>query len=335
MSDVDNVRRDPPADWRDKLIAILSADGITELPKTSKWKRYLIGFGKTLGWIVVAILFWVVIVLVGSLIVSLPIYYLLPHYEFDTYMNRISPIFGLIGIIADAWLVYPRMRRAARELSQVKMGHQPTQVLRKAKHAPVLFLRSFNFDSITSSVPTWQDRLPINMPAMPTSELNLVQMIWRHAPVLAIGRPGESTPPVGAVRFYARQDVWKQTVQAIVPLCQLVVWTTGHTEGLRWEIKHLLESVPPQKLLLWLHVNIGNWTAAHRDSEWAKSCDAYRDVFPKELPADAASMRFIAFEDDWTPIPIPGPGYRPSVWEYIASWPKTYGLEPFLRKMLQ
>jgi len=39
-------------------------------------------------------------------------------------------------------------------------------------------------------------------------------------------------------------------VEAIVPLCQLVVWTTGHTEGLRWEIKHLLENVPPQKLLL-------------------------------------------------------------------------------------
>jgi len=52
---------------------------------------------------------------------------------------------------------------------------------------------------------------------MPTAELNLVQMLWRHAPVLAIGRPGESTPPVGAVRFYARQDVWKQTVQSIVP----------------------------------------------------------------------------------------------------------------------
>jgi hypothetical protein len=33
------------------------------------------------------------------------------------------------------------------------------------------------------------------------------------------------------------------------------IWTTGHTEGLRWEIKHLLESVPPQKLFLWLHVD--------------------------------------------------------------------------------
>ena len=112
------------------------------------------------------------------------------------------------------------------------------------------------------------------------------------------------------------------------------IWTTGHTEGLRWEIKHLLESVPPQKLLLWLHVNIGNWKKAERDSEWEKFRAAYKDVFPKELPADAARMRFIAFEDDWSPIPIPGPGYWPSLWELIASWPRTYGLEPFLKKRL-
>jgi hypothetical protein len=39
MTDINN-RRDPPADWREKLIAVLSAVGITELPKVSKWKRF-------------------------------------------------------------------------------------------------------------------------------------------------------------------------------------------------------------------------------------------------------------------------------------------------------
>ena len=169
---------------------------------------------------------------------------------------------------------------------------------------------------------------------MPTSELNLVQMISRHAPVLAIGRPGESTPPFGAVRFYVHEDIWQKTVEAVVPLCQLVVWTTGHTEGLRWEIKHLLESVPPENLLMWLHVNIGKWTPAARDSEWEKFRNAYQTVFPKPLPTSAAGVRFIAFENDWTPIAVPGPGYRPSVWDLINSWPSTYGLEPILRRKL-
>lgn len=277
---------------------------------------------------------WAVSLIIGALIFYYPISKLAPFYAFDFYMGKALAAVSILAWIGIYWFVFPRMKRAGRALAQVRFGNRPTQVLRHAKHPPVLFLRSFNFDSISSSVPTWQDRLPLNV-AMPTAELNLVQMLWRHAPVLAIGRPGESTPPVGAVRFYARQDVWKQTVQSIVPLCQLVIWTTGHTEGLRWEIKHLLESVPPQKLFLWLHVNIGNWTAAQRDSEWAKFREAYRDVFPKELPAEAATMRFIAFEKDCTPIAIPGPGYRPSLGELIWSWPKTYGLEPFLRKRLQ
>ncbi len=324
MSDVGNVRRDP-AEWRHKLIAILSADGISELPKVAKWKRYLGGFGRYLGWLLVVPLSMIV----GIVIFSYPIFNFLPYDTASSYMGKVVLVFMLIGV----WFAYPRMRRVYREIVQIKLGHQPIQVLRDAKHAPVLFLRSFKFDILSAAVPKWQEYLPMNV-AMPTAELNLVQMIWRHAPVIAIGRPGEFAPPVGAVPFYARQDVWQKTVQAIVPLCQMVVWTTGHTEGLRWEIKHLLESVPSQKLLLWLHVNIGNWTAAERDSEWTKFREAYRDVFPKELPADAASMRFIAFQDDWTPIAIPGPGYRPSLWELIASWPKTYGLEPFLRKRL-
>jgi hypothetical protein len=326
MSDPGVDRRDQPADWRDKLIAILSGDDVTELPRIPKWKRYLIGYGKLLGWLLSVPLF----LFVGVIVVSYPIYSIFAHEQFDSYMNKIVVPMLLVVL----WFALPRIRRAFREMMQIKLGHQPIQVLQQAKRAPVLFLRSFNFDSISSKVPKWQEYLPINV-AMPTAELNLVQMIWRHAPVLAIGRPGESTPPTGAVRFYVRQDIWQATVEAIVPLCPLVVWTTGHTEGLRWEIKHLRERLAPRKLLLWLHFNIGRRTPAERDSEWKRFLESYGDIFPKPLPAGAARARFIAFEDDWTPVAIPGPGYRPSAWELIASWPSTYGLEPLLKQRLR
>jgi len=176
MSDVDSARRDPPADWRERLVAVLSADGITELPKASKTKRFLIGYGKVIGWVLVAALVWLLIAFGGSVIASIPFYVFLPHEDFDKYINGLAPVFALIGIGTVAWFVYPRVRRAARELMQVRLGHRPTEVLRRAKRAPVLFLRSFNFDSITSSVPGWQERLPITGVTTPTSELNLVQM---------------------------------------------------------------------------------------------------------------------------------------------------------------
>lgn len=325
MSDVDTSGRDVPADWRDRLIAALSADGVTELPKLAKWKRYVYGFGKLFGWLLLVPLS----VIIGIALFAYPLFNFLPPDTAASIMNNVVTLFLLIGL----WFAFPRLQRAYRELAQIKLGHRPIEVLRTATQPPVLFLRSFNFDSISSSLPKWQQHLPINV-GMPTAELDLVQMIWRHAPVLAIGRPGESTPPAGAVRFYVRDDIWQKTIEAIVPSCQLVVWTTGHTEGLRWEIKHLIESVPPRKLLMWLHVNIGKWTPAARDAEWAKFLDTYRTVFPKALPPSADKVRFIAFENDWTPIAIPGPGYRPSIWEMIASWPGNYGLEPILKKRL-
>ena len=325
MSDVDAGRGNVPADWRERLIAVLSADGVTQLPKVAKWKRFLIGCGKITGWILVYGLFCIVI----NLLLAIPLSLIFTTNVGLQYLNNVGPLTMLLGL----WFIFPRIQRAGREVSQIRLGHQPIQVLREAKRAPVLFLRSFNFDSISSSVPKWQRFLPLNVP-LPTAELNLVQMIWRHAPVLAIGRPGESTPPAGAVRFYVRDDIWQKTVEAIVPLSDLVVWTTGHTEGLRWEIKHLLERVPPRKIVLWLHFNIGRRKQAERDAEWAKFREGYRDIFPKPLPEDAAKARFIAFKDDWTPVAIPGAGYRPSIWEMIWSWPSTYGLEPLLKRQL-
>ena len=98
MSDVDSARRDPPADWRERLVAVLSADGITELPKVARWKGYLVGFGKILGWILVAILVWLLIAFGGGLIASIPVAIFLPPEDFGKYVNGLAPVFALIGI---------------------------------------------------------------------------------------------------------------------------------------------------------------------------------------------------------------------------------------------
>ena len=330
MSDVDNARSAVPPDWREKLIAILSADGITQPPHVPGWRRFLMLYGKTVGWG----LFIALCAVIGFAIVVVPLFYFLPEATAASYSDEYAGKAVLVASLIGAWFAWPRLRRAFHEATQIRLGDQPTRVLQKAKHPPVLFLRSFKFDALSSALPWWQEHMPITG-NLPTAELNLAQMISRHAPVLAIGKPREFAPPFGAVRFYVRQDIWQRTIQAIVPLCQFVVWTSGHTEGLRWEIQHLRETVPPRKLLIWVHANIGNPGKAQRDAEWAKFRTAFGDVFPKPLPADAASTRFIAFEDDWTPIPIPGPGYRPTLWELVFSWPKTYGLEALLQKRLE
>jgi hypothetical protein len=73
---------------------------------------------------------------------------------------------------------------------------------------------------------------------------------------------------------------------------------------LRWEIGHLIENLPPEKLVLWAHPHLMHLTAPEREEEWAKFRAALGDIFPKPLPETLGETRFICFAPDWTPIPI-------------------------------
>ena len=302
-----------PDEWRTKLLAVLASDAISEPSKAAFWKNY-----GALGKLALSLF---------SVMILLAAWKQAP----DTYLAEI--ILAVPTVIV-CWFFFAQMNREAPIHLQIKHGFQPREMLSRAAHPPVLLLRSFKFDTVSSSLPRWarwEEHTPFNvLPPEPA----LVGMIWRHAPVLAIGRPGEPAPPLGAVRFYVRQDAWQQTVQTLIGLCQLVIWTTGDTEGLHWEITHLLESVTPERLLLWVHVHITEATRSDREHAWKKFLQHYSNVFPKPPLANVEHVRFIAFEKDWTPIGIPGPGYRPSVWEVINSLPRNYGLESFLRRRL-
>jgi hypothetical protein len=65
---------------------------------------------------------------------------------------------------------------------------------------------------------------------------------------------------------------------------QFVVWTTGTTEGLRWEISHLLKSVPPAKLIVWAHPHLLRVDRAEREQDWSAFLARLGEAFPKALP---------------------------------------------------
>src|SRR5262249_49489285 len=154
-------------------------------------------------------------------------------------------------------------------------------------------------------------RLPFTIGYFGMEEL-LVQIISKYAAILAIGRPGEPAAPFGALRIYVREDVWQEKLTAIAPLCRFVVCVTGVTKGLGWEMQHLIEKLPPSRLLLLVHVHMVNLTPQQRSSQWAAFLAAYQDVFPRTLPQDVERIQYIAFDDDWNPVPLPASDYRPS-----------------------
>jgi len=46
-------------------------------------------------------------------------------------------------------------------------------------------------------------------------------------PVIAIGRPGEATPPLGAFRFWVHNDNWKKVVEQLLEEARYVVMVMG------------------------------------------------------------------------------------------------------------
>ncbi len=105
------------------------------------------------------------------------------------------------------------------------------------------------------------------------------------------------------LRFYATDEIWKDEVESIVPACQMVIWVTGYTEGLKWEVEHLLTHSRPERLVLWNHASVG--PRAQREREWQQFLDTYASLFPKGLPKNGARCAFITFDPDWTPIGAP------------------------------
>lgn len=108
----------------------------------------------------------------------------------------------------------------------------------------ILYLRSFNDDSETS--------VPLNIAGLCyTEEEILISSLKRLGKAVAIGRPDEQAPPLGAKRIYVMEDQWQDKVQELSVDARLVIFRLGETEGLKWEWNNCLNSIEDiSKLLL-------------------------------------------------------------------------------------
>src|SRR5262249_52069179 len=154
---------------------------------------------------------------------------------------------------------------------------------------PVFYLRSFALDDVVGR-PSILELLVNFQPFNP--EQTMTGVIGRCGPVLAIGRPGEALPALGAARFYVTHELWQEKVADVATVSQFVVWASGTTLGLQWEITHLLRSLPPEKLILWAHPHLLDLDANEREVEWSRFVDGFGALFPRPLPRRLGDTRF-------------------------------------------
>lgn len=72
---------------------------------------------------------------------------------------------------------------------------------------------------------------------MQTEEEQLAEVMDQVGPFLAVGKPGESLPEVGAARIYVGDDEWQHRVSELMSQARLVVLRAGETANLWWEVK--------------------------------------------------------------------------------------------------
>jgi hypothetical protein len=269
--------------WQQALVASLQDSGVAPIRTKRLFNPLAVVL---LGFAAVAILF-------GRL--------LLPELLADqpptiVFTSNLVWIAAAMLVISPAVHAGRRLRMAARARGAVD------ELSRNRGRRPILYLRSFEIDRATSR-PSLMEFLGTLLP-LATREEKLARILSRDGPVIAIGRPGERLPQLGAARFYVSDELWQQKIADIAKAAQLVVWTTGVSDGLRWEISHLLKSAPLEKLAVWAHPRLVEKSRERREAEWSKFCATLGRLFPKPLPQPLGDTELFVLSNDGTPVPV-------------------------------
>jgi hypothetical protein len=279
-----------PADdgWRTRLLASLRDCGVQRSPRNAA------------GYWVLAVFLIIVLAAVSGI---------MNHMIKENLRTEGDQIAG--WVIRGIWALFAifvlcRIRnRLLRGAWQSNSASAEDELERPDARRPILYLRSFQLDERINQR-TWPERFLGAYPSE-TAEQAMTKVLKSTGPAIAIGRPDEQLPALGAARFYVSHDRWQQKVADVTAEAQFVVWATGVTEGLRWEISHLVATVPPEKVILWAHPHLLQLAPREREAEWAKFRTTLGGVFPKPLPERLGEARFIYFTAGWEPHAVAPP----------------------------
>ena len=174
----------------------------------------------------------------------------------------------------------------------------------KDPRAPVLYLRPFYTDR--PELPT------IVLPFIRTSsehlkhlfretpEEALTRLLRQLGPVIAVGKPGEELPQLGAIRLYFDDEDWQEKVTALMTLSQLVVIQPGYTGGLEWELSLAKARLQPYRLLF----SFVAWRALRKEPrqlEYETFKLMFERIYDLSLPEQIGNALYLYFDHDWTP----------------------------------
>lgn len=184
--------------------------------------------------------------------------------------------------------------------------------------APVIYLRSFNDDDDDI-----RNRF-MNLGFAETAEQSLATLLREFGPVIALGRPGDRLPVLGANRTYVVDDQWQDIVEEWLRKARMVILRLGYTDNFFWELETVIRLVEPSKILIY-----------YPQPFWKKERAEYRRVveqvtlrFPRiTWPKEPGEGQLFVLGNDWKVSCIPESS---GFWEYIRGWARFNSDAPHL-----
>lgn len=146
------------------------------------------------------------------------------------------------------------------------------EVLAADARSPVLYLRSFKDDPVGAQAPETGVTTVFGLTA--TEEEQIAQVFSQLGPVIAIGRPGERLPELGAARLYVSDDEWKATVSELMADSRLVLYRASDTQNFHWEVEHGGKMMLPERIVFLIPAK----------SEYGQFCRMAERLLPTRFP---------------------------------------------------
>jgi len=138
-----------------------------------------------------------------------------------------------------------RLQTLSQKLKRERLRYaapQATEALAQDPRSPIVILRSFRSDGAEAE-------FIIDREVPRSFEEVVTKPLYLYGPVVAIGRPGEELPRLGAFREYVETD-WQSRVRAWLDTAAIVVAILDDTPGLLWEISQVFDLKLHSRLLL-------------------------------------------------------------------------------------
>jgi hypothetical protein len=165
---------------------------------------------------------------------------------------------GILWLFFGFWLLghygeFESSRRTtARQLARASAGPRDSR-------PPILYLRNFGEDGTSAPVSEWRVVLPLlygqpRWAPTVTFEESIAKKFRKIGPMVALARPLDDLPELGAHRISASDQDWQTLVKTLAETAALVVFRAGDSPALWWECALIFERVPLTRILVFLQI---------------------------------------------------------------------------------